>query len=269
MLGTYFYHQVIAKTVTGFGTLFNNILIKHRDQEDNTVSTIRVPVFYGPIEKFIAKLQQQEELERSVAITLPLIAYEMTSITYANDRKVALTQFFKACDSEGNVNKVFLPVPYDIGFQLQILSKKQADCLQIVEQILPFFQPSFNLTINLIDDIEEKRDIPIVLNSVDFQDDYEGDFSTRRSLIYTLNFTAKSYFFGPATSPGSGDSLIRKALVDFYSTSIDGGTRELRYTVTPDPIDAGPGDNYEFLETVEDFFDARVYSPTQQIDVDP
>ena len=99
-------------------------------------------------------------------------------------------QTFKTCGNGGTIKKVYMPVPYNIGFQLNIMTKLQDDALQIVEQILPNFQPSFNLTVDLVDSIGEKRDIPIVLDSVSFTDDYEGDFSTRRNLIYTLNFTA-------------------------------------------------------------------------------
>ena len=159
-----------------------------------------------------------------------------------------------------------MPVPYNIGFELNILTKLNDDSLQIVEQILPYFQPSFNLTVDLIDSIGEKRDIPIVLDSVSFQDDYEGDFSTRRSLIYTLQFTAKTYLFGPIAD--TTDGLIRKVQVDLYAdTDTTTAKREMRYTVTPDPIDAGPDDDFGFNENWEFFNDSKTYSPTQQADI--
>jgi hypothetical protein len=146
------------------------------------------------------------------------------------------------------------------------MTKLNDDALQIVEQILPYFQPSFNLTVDLIDSIGEKKDIPIVLDSVSFQDDYEGDFSTRRSLIYTLQFTAKTYLFGPIAN--STDGLIRKVQVDLYaSTDTTTAKREMRYTVTPDPIDAGPDDDFGFNENFEFFDDSKTYSPTQQTDI--
>ena len=159
-----------------------------------------------------------------------------------------------------------MPVPYNIGFQLNIMTKLQDDALQVVEQILPNFQPSFNLTVDLVDSIGEKRDIPIVLDSVSFTDDYEGDYSTRRTLIYTLNFTAKTYLFGPISD--STDGLIRKVQVDYYS-GIDPkvAKREMRYTVTSDPIDVDPDDDFGFNESVEMFFDSKTYSPTQQKDI--
>jgi hypothetical protein len=266
MLGKYYYHQIIRKTIFGFGTLFNDIHIKHKNSEDNYISDIKVPIAYGPIQKFLAKLQQQEELRQPVAITLPRMSFEMTSIKYDGSRKASITQTFKAVGTNGSISKVYLPVPYNIGFQLTVLSKLNDDALQIVEQILPNFQPSFNITIDLIDSIGEKRDVPIVLDSIDFQDDYEGDFSTRRSLLYTFNFTAKTYLFGPLED--STDSIIRKAQVDVYNTTDTSiARRELRYTVTPDPIDANPDDDYGFNESLELLFDGRSYSPTQQKDI--
>jgi hypothetical protein len=158
------------------------------------------------------------------------------------------------------------PVPYNIGFELSILSKLNDDALQIVEQILPNFQPSLNITINLIDSIGEKRDIPITLNSVDFQDDYEGDFTSRRSLIYTLRFTAKTYLFGPVADNPEG--LIRKVIVDNYAdTNTATAKREMRYTVVPDPIDAEPGDTFGFDEDWTFLGDSQEYSPTLQTDI--
>ena len=159
-----------------------------------------------------------------------------------------------------------MPVPYNIGFELSIYAKLNDDALQIVEQILPFFQPSFNLTVDLIDSIGEKRDVPIVMDSIDMQDDYEGDFSTRRALIYTLRFTAKTYMFGPVAE--STDGLIRKVQVDMYTdTNTQTAKREVRYTVQPDPLNADPEDNFGFTESWEFFSDSKEYSPTQQTDI--
>ena len=265
MLGNYYYHQIIRKTIVAFGTLFNDIYIKHKNSDDDVISDMRVPLAYGPIQKFLAKIQQQEKLNKAVAITLPRMSFEMTSILYDATRKAGVTQTFKASDGN-NLKKVFMPVPYNIGFELNIMSKLNDDSLQIVEQILPYFQPSFNLTVDLLDSIGEKRDIPIVLDSVSFQDDYEGDFSTRRSLIYTLQFTAKTYLFGPIAA--STEGIIRKVQVDLYSnTDRASAKREFRYTVTPDPIDAGPDDDFGFNENFEFFDDSKTYSPTQQTDI--
>ena len=265
MLGTYYYHQIIRKTIISFGTLFNGIFIRHDDKDGATYSEMKVPLAYGPSQKFLARLEQQADLNKPVQITLPRMSFEMTNVTYDSTRKTGVTQTFKVSDGE-KIKKVFMPVPYNIGFDLNILTKINDDALQIVEQILPFFQPSFNLTVDLIDAIGEKRDIPIVLDSINFQDDYEGDFSTRRALIYTLSFTAKTYLFGPV--PETSQGLIKKAQVD-YHTDVDtkNAKREVRYTVTPDPITAGPDDDFGFNETTSFFSDSKTFSPTQQKDI--
>jgi len=265
MLGTYYYHEIVRKTIISFGTLFNDISIRHDDASGNTYSELKVPLAYGPSQKFLARLEQQADLNKPVAITLPRMSFEMNNVSYDSSRKTGVTQTFKASDGT-NVKKVFMPVPYNIGFELNILTKLNDDALQIVEQILPYFQPSFNLTVDLVKSIGEKRDIPIVLDSINFQDDYEGDFSTRRALIYTLGFTAKTYLFGPIAE--SSEGLIKKVQVDYYANTDTKNTkREVRYTATPNPVDAGPDDDFGFSETTSFFSDSKSYSPTRQEDV--
>lgn len=282
MLGTYYYHEIMRKTIVAFGTLFNQINIRHDDASGNTYSDLKVPLAYGPSQKFLARLEQQEDLNKPVQITLPRMSFEMNNIQYDSTRKTGITQTFKAVDKDTSaVKKVFMPVPYNIGFELNILSKLNDDALQIVEQILPYFQPSFNVTIDLISSIGEKRDVPIVLDSISFQDDYEGDFSTRRALIYTLRFTAKTYLFGPVAD--SSEGLIKKVQVDYYAdTNTQTAKREVRYTATPksltDRNDDGvineaddalltADDDFGFNETTTFFSDSRTYSPTQKTDI--
>ena len=232
MLGTYFYHEIMRKTVIGFGTLFNDIKIRHKDSSGSSISEKRVALAYGPMQKFLARLEQQADLNRPTQkIELPRMSFEMNNVAYDSTRKAGITQTFKASDGT-NLKKVFMPVPYNIGFELNIMTKLNDDALQIVEQILPYFQPSFNLTIDLIDVIGEKRDCPIVLDNISFSDDYEGDFASRRALIYTLNFTAKTYLFGPIADTSEG--LIKKVQVDYHSTiDTENARRELRYSATP------------------------------------
>ena len=282
MLGTYYYHEIMRKTIVAFGTLFNQINIRHDDASGNTYSDLKVPLAYGPSQKFLARLEQQEDLNKPVQITLPRMSFEMNNIQYDSTRKTGITQTFKAVNENTSaIKKVFMPVPYNIGFELNILSKLNDDALQIVEQILPYFQPSFNVTIDLISSIGEKRDVPIVLDSISFQDDYEGDFSTRRALIYTLRFTAKTYLFGPVAD--SSEGLIKKVQVDYYTdTNTQTAKREVRYTATPKALtdknndgvidkkdDAllGPEDDFGFNETTTFFTDSKTYSPTQQTDI--
>ena len=230
MLGTYYYHEIIRKTIIGFGTLFNNIFIKHEGIDDSTLDETKVGLAYGPQQKFFAKIREQANLTKAVAITLPRMSFEMTSVQYDPTRKSGITQTFKASDGT-NLKKVFMPVPYNIGFELSIFSKLNDDALQIIEQILPYFQPSFNITVNLIKSIGEKRDIPIVLDNISFRDEYEGDFTTRTALIYTLQFTAKTYLFGPVAD--TSDGIIKKVQVDYASDTAVSARREMRYTATP------------------------------------
>ena len=283
MLGNYFYHQIIRKTVIAFGTLFNDIYVRHDDNAGNVISEMKVPVAYGPRQKFLARVTQQAELNKATQITLPRMSFEINNISYDASRKAGITQTFKAADTEdgGKMKKVFMPVPYNLGFELNILVKQQDDGLQILEQILPFFQPGFTLSIDLVKSIGEKRDIPMILNSISQQDDYEGDFSTRRALIYTLSFTAKTFMFGHIAKTPEG--LIRKVQLDYYSdTNQQTAKRVQRYTVAPkakkdynedNVIDTAdepfiePGDDFGFTETSSFFGDAKDYSPTRQTDI--
>mgnify|MGYP001185171139 FL=1 len=283
MLGNYFYHEIIRKTVIAFGTLFNDIHVRHQDQAGNDISDIKVPVAYGPRQKFLARIQQQPELNKATQITLPRMSFEITNISYDSSRKAGITQTFKAPDStDGNkLKKVFMPVPYNLGFELNILVKLQDDGLQILEQILPFFQPGFTLSIDLVKSIGEKRDIPMILNNISQQDDYEGDFATRRALIYTLSFTAKTFMFGHIAKTAEG--LIRKVQVDYYSsTDTRTAKREQRYTVVPKPkqdynednvIDTDdtpfiePGDDFGFTESSTFFGDGKEFNPARNQDL--
>lgn len=211
------------------------------------------------------------------------MSFEMTSIDYDPTRKGSVIQTFKASKVEDGkaVNKVFMPVPYNIGFELNILGKLQDDVLQIVEQILPYFQPSFNVTVNLVPEIGEKRDIPIVLNRIGFRDDYEDNFNSRRLLYYTLNFTAKTYLFNEV--PEDSQGLIKKVQVDYATNAIINAKREVRYTVTPKAlqdyngdgvIDSTDdelipfGDDFGFNDEIVDFQDFKTYSNSQGTDVD-
>ena len=246
MLGTYYYHEILRKTVISFGTVFNDIRIRHTNSDGSPFSEARVPLAYGPVQKFLARLDQQPELNKATTMSLPRMSFETTNIVYDPTRKAGITQTFKASDVT-NLKKFYMPVPYNVGFELNIMTKLNDDALQIVEQILPYFQPSFNLTVDLVKVIGEKRDIPVVLDNISFQDDYEGDYETRRALIYTLNFTAKTYLFGPVAD--TSDGLIKKVQVDYYSTvDRENARRQLRYTATPKALKDYNNDNTAVLD---------------------
>ena len=225
----YFYHEILRKTIISFGTLFNNITIQKKDASDTDFSVMKVPLAYGPTQKFLARLEQSGDLNKSTAISLPRMSFEFIGLTYDSSRKVTTTQKIAVKDpnTAKKVNKVFTPVPYNMEFELSIMTKLNDDALQIVEQILPYFQPAFNLSVELVDTIKEKRDIPIILENITMQDDYDGDFSNRRVLLYTLRFTAKTYLFGPVTRV----EPIKKATLSYYNDDAD--RRDLAYRVTP------------------------------------
>ena len=233
----YFYHEILRKTIISFGTLFNDIVIKHTNSSDSVVSTTKVPLAYGPTQKFLARLEQSPDLNKSTAMTLPRMSFEMTGITYDPSRKVTTTQQFTVKDPvNGTVSqKAYMPVPYSAQFELSIMAKLNDDALQIIEQILPYFQPAYNITVNLTEGVSEKRDIPVILENITMQDDYEGDFSQRRVLLYTLRFTAKTYLFGPISTATS--DIVRSVRVSYLEgTNTDNSTRDLSYTVTPRAI---------------------------------
>ena len=227
----YFYNEIFRRTIISFGTLFNNISIK----QDG--GSVKVPLAYGPTQKFLARIEQSPDLNKPFAITLPRMSFEFTGLTYDSSRKVTTTQQFtvKDPDSESDTKKAYMPVPYNMQFELAIMCKLNDDALQIVEQILPYFQPSYNLTVNLVGSIKEKRDIPIVLENITMQDDYEGDFESRRVLMYTLRFTAKTYLFGPVSD--ASKDIITKSTVNYLTgTDTSNAQRNLTYSVVPRAI---------------------------------
>ena len=233
----YFYHEILRRTVVSFGSLFNEISIKHTDNSGNVKSVIKVPLAYGPTQKFLARLEQSPDLNKPVQITLPRMSFEFTGLTYDPTRKSTTTQTFiaKSAVDGTETKKVYLPVPYNMQFELSIMSKLNDDALQIIEQILPFFQPAYSMTIELVDIINEKRDIPVVLENITMQDDYEGNFTTRRVLIYTLRFTAKTYLFGPVSS--ATKDVIKKATIGYITGgTTDSPTREIVYSAEPRAI---------------------------------
>ena len=233
MISNYFYHEILRKTIVAFGTLFNDIQIKHKDNAGDDFSILTVPIAYGPVQKFLARIEQVPDLKKRVAITLPRMSFEMTGISYDSSRKSSTMQTFKALDKSNNeLTKVFMPVPYNVNFRLSIMSKLNEDALQVIEQILPYFQPHFNLTVDLVSSIGEKRDIPMILERISMDDQYEGDFTTRRVLVYTLDFVAKTYLFGPVGTPN--EALIKQVQVDYYTdTNRVNASRQLRYVAEP------------------------------------
>ena len=260
MLGSTFYHETIRKVVIGFGTLFNDIHITRKDSSGNVQQSMKVPLAFGPKQKFLVRLREDPNIAKSVAITLPRIGFEIGAISYDPVRKLNKIQKVKKPGSSGNkVDTQYMPVPYNIDFELYAMSKNSDDALQIVEQILPYFQPEYTITINDIVQMSNKRDVPIVLTGISYEDNYEGEFTERRAIIYTLSFTAKAYLYGPVIS----GQVVTKVQVDqFADSSSAAPKREQRYTVTPDPVSADMDDDFGFNETSSFFTDAKTYNPS-------
>ena len=260
MLGTYSYHEIIKKTVIGFGTLFNNIEI--RRTKGSKTEVMKVPLAYGPRQKFLTRLAAVGDLttKDQVQITLPRLSFEIQGISYDATRKLSPTQYIRNTKGTGDNVKSYMPIPYNINFELSIMAKNQDDSLQILEQILPFFQPSFTITMNLVPDLGEKRDYPVTLTAIDYEDVYEGDYDTRRTLVYNLSFIAKTFLYGPVQDTDS--EIIKKAIVDYNTKDKTMPTREVRYQVTPDPLTADPDDNFGFNEIFSEFQDAKSRNPT-------
>ena len=258
MLGTYSYHEIFRRTVVAFGTLFNNIELRR------STEVMKVPLAYGPKQKFLARLDQTPDpTNKRVQITLPRISFEINGIQYDSSRKVSPTQKIKFPKDVDENKNVYMPVPYNLSFELAIISKNQEDGLQILEQILPFFQPHYNLPVKLLPDVDETKDVPVVLNSVDYEDTYEGDFTSRRAIIYTLQFTVKTYLYGPITD----QKTIKKVVTDYYAdTNTTSAPREVRYTIQPDPITADADDDFGFGIVEEDFTDNKKRNPTSGVD---
>jgi hypothetical protein len=252
----------MRKIVVSFGTLFNNIQIVRKNSSGAVVQSMKVPLAYGPQQKFLARLNSDPSLASKVAVTLPRLGFEMNGITYDPSRKLNRVQKFRKVKTSANdadkLDTQYMPVPYNINFTLYAMAKNSDDALQIVEQILPFFQPDYTLTINDMADMGIKRDVPIILNDVSYEDNYQGDFTERRAIIYTMTFTAKFYLYGPVTST----SVIKTVQVDQYTDLPDQSPkREQRYTVTPSPASADADDDFGFNESTSFFEDAKTFNP--------
>ena len=221
MLGHDYYHESLRKYVIYFGTLFNDLRVKRRNTAGNVIQNINVPVTYAPREKMTSKLETNINLADQEAIILPRISFEMVSLQYAAERKLNTMNRYSTVDVNNSSKKknMFQPVPYDINFDLNIYVKYAEDATQILEQILPFFTPEWTASLNLVPDLGITMDIPVVLQSMSSQDTYEGDYDTRRALIWNLNFVMKGYMFGPIRE----SSVIKSSNVQMFTANSSNG----------------------------------------------
>ena len=271
----YFYNEIFRSVIIGFGSLFNGIQIQKKDESDDTFSVIKVPLAYGPTQKFLARLQQNPDLNHPTQMTLPRMSFEFTKLQYDPSRKSTQTQQMVITSADGTEEKkAFLPVPYNMTITLSVYTKLNDDMLQIVEQIVPYFQPGYTLPIKFLGNFNEVQNVPVVLDNIDMSDEYEGNFDTRRALIYTFTFTAKTYVFGPLKDV-SGD-IIKKVTTGFIAGSQSRSyERDLTYQVAPRAIKDYDGvvatllaENVDMTETVIDVDDGTTITAGKYIFID-
>ncbi len=215
MFGTYFYHQTSRKMVVAFGSLFNNIEVRRTDSADAVTEVIKIPLSYGPKDKMLVRISQDPSLNPNVALTVPRMGFELTSMTYDGARKLN-TMGRNVKKGTTGLKKQYNPVPYNWDFSLYVFVKNAEDGTQILEQILPFFTPDFTVTMTLVSGMTVKMDIPLVLNSVTSEDSYEGDFASRRSIIWTLSFLMKGFLYPSVTDNAK---VITSSTVDTHLMS--------------------------------------------------
>ena len=239
MLGQTFYNESLRKTVIAFGSLFNDIYISRKDSTGADVQTLKVPLAYGPKQKFIIRLEADPGLDRAIAITLPRLGFEISGLEYDPSRKLnRIIKRRKVSTTEDKklqqMQSQYTPVPYNLNFELFCMAKNSDDGIQIVEQIVPFFQPEYTVALKDVPEMDIVRDVPMVLNSTTYEDNYAGDFTERRAIIYTFNFTAKAYVYGPVSTA----KPITKAEVKTYSDLQDQAPTRVQKIVTT--VTSGP-----------------------------
>ena len=243
-----FYHGITRKAIVAFGVMFNNLQIRRRDEAGNVAQSLRIPLSYAPKNKMLSRIAVlPDAAERQKANILPRLSFEVVAFEYDGARKINSMNQYRAVTSETQAKRVYGPTPYNLTVNLYAYTKNQEDGLQIFEQIAPAFNPDFNVTVNYIPELGIKHDLPIILNSVSFEDDYEGDLKTHRTMIWTYTFTLKLYYYGPTEN----QEIIRTAIATVFN---DPNLEELtaKYTVTTDPADALTTDEFDFTQdTVE------------------
>ena len=230
MFGDHFYHATMRKSVAVFGTLFNNIQVVRKKADGSVINQIRVPLAYGPKEKYLARIDSSTGFDAQMGVKLPRMAFEINSLALDQTQKLAKRNIIAESHGSDITKKKTIKhyTAYDIGMSLFVLTKNQDDGLQVVEQILPFFQPEYNVTIKPVDGFDYKQDVSVILNSVSIDDQYEGDFTERRVLTYQLDFVMKMKFFGPTADT----KIIREINLDFHEKENVARTfEELDFTI--------------------------------------
>lgn len=273
MFGNVFYHESIRKVIVAFGTIFNDITVVRRLANGTEKERIKVPLAFGPKEKFLVRLRQDPNLDKEIAITLPRIGFDIVSYNYDSSRKLPTVNQNRISNGTDAASRQYNPVPWNIGINLYVMTSFQDDGLQIIEQIMPFFKPEWTVTINSIPSLNLKDDIPIVIGDMSQEDVYEGNFEERRAIIWTIPFTVKALMYGPVQTSG----VIKEAQTDFLIAPGDGPVtdaevaatpRSVRSVITPDPLTATSDDDFGFTVIIQKFEDNKKFNSTTLQDED-
>lgn len=252
----YFYHQRVRRTVSIFGSLFNNIYVLRRKSDGSIQSQVKVPLAYAPKDKYTARLNSNPDLytDTKVALKLPRMSFEITGFQYDAERQLPKVNNFKLTASDDTATKFFTPAPYLLSFQVNVYAKTQDDALQVVEQILPYFNPQYTLSFKpFADHPSIKEDISIAIRGVSHSDDYEAPLEQRRTIIYTLDFEMRTNFYGPLNDKDLIDTAITDVSIINDFTDSDGKVE--RITTTPTPTGVGPDSDYGFNNAIEKYYE--------------
>ena len=249
MFGKYFYNKNIRNIVVLFGTVFNDITIKRVKSNLGIDQNLKVPISYGPKQKYLKVLDErrigEDDLDHN--ITLPRMSFEIIAMSYDGTRKLQRTKRHTALNTDNTkLTTAYTAVPYNFDVELNVMVRNSDDGAQILEQIMPYFTPEFHVTLNENSTMGIKRDIPIVMNSLTTQDTYEGDFITRRALIHTLTFTVLGFVYGPT----SNINLIREVDVNVGAQIPSPAEADLNIDIKPDPTTADADDDFGFTTTI-------------------
>ena len=252
MMGGHFYHKRVRSCVALFGSMFDDIHVLRTNSSGKVLSQVKVPLSYAPARSFIERLEemtQGEEAERRVALKLPRMSFEVTSIAYDAQTQLPKLNHFAVTDNNQRADKYYVGVPYTLSFELNVYARSQDDALQVVEQIIPYFAPQYTITVKpFADQPDIKEDVPVSLTGVSFQDDFEGPVEQRRTIIYTMTFDMRVNFYGPEnTAP-----IIREVNTNLNLIDNDGSGFVENIQVTPDPIDVSPDSDYGFTVSIND-----------------
>lgn len=257
-----FYHKHVKKAIIAFGTIFNSINLQREDDAGNIAQVIRVPLSYSTKQKFLSRIRSVPDAEArgEVQISLPRMGFDILSLSYDSARKISPIQQNKAVglgDDAQTVRTTFTSTPYNMTMGLYIFAKNQEDALQIVEQIIPFFNPDFNITVNELPQLGITRDIKITLDSVDYQDEYEGAYESRQSIIWTLTFTMRLNFYGYVAN----QKIIKESIAKLYTDDLF-STVQVKETatlgkngVTDSTIT--PADEYDYITSILEAFEGE------------